>query len=58
MTDDTVKTKAKGVISEKGIVYTLKNPKDRDIIRALKFRKIALNKVRAFKDHFFDKTRL
>ena len=58
MTNDTVKTKAKGVISEKGIVYTLKNPKDRDSIRALKFRKIMLNKVRSFKDHFFDKTRL
>lgn len=58
ITDKNMKQKAKALIKEKGIVYTLKNPKDKNLIRSLKFYKITLNKIKSFKNYFFDKTRL
>ena len=58
MTDEEVKCKVKTLIKEKGIVYTLKNPKDKNLIRSLKFYKITLNKIKSLKNYFFDKTRL
>lgn len=56
--DPEVKVKTKKIIRKKGIVYSYKNPKDKDIIRALKFMKIVHNKVNSYKAHFFDKTQL
>lgn len=46
------------LIREKGITRVQSNPKDRDLLRALRYRRIMKNKVRSLKRYWFDKEKL